>query len=388
MRLLYVSGSKESGTIKLMNEVLMVKCGDYGISLRPAIKRVFGELDWLSRENLEGRKVLVKPNMLTDRTPEQAVTTHPEFLRQVLRELKKAGAIITVGDSPASAANIRSVWKKTGMEAVCKEENIELISFEQSGTEIIQKNGYEIAIAKPALETDIILNLPKIKSHSLTVLTAAVKNLYGVIPGYTKTKLHRNHSGINDFGALVKTIHECLPPVWSIADGVIGMEGQGPSNGNPVNLGFIAVSRDPFAMDIAICRTLGIDALQVPYLAADNGIKKHAPDISGDEISVKSFKIPAGAHLMNRVPCWLLRMAMRVIWVRPAFSEEKCIRCGLCVKACPVNALKLDKSQQAPLLDTKTCITCSCCHEVCPEDAIHMRQSPLLKMVGAFKDLK
>jgi len=370
-----------------MNEVLMVKCDDYGNALEVAVKRVFNEAEWLSENELSGKRVLIKPNMLTDRTPEQAVTTHPEFLRQVIRQLKKTGAVLTVGDSPASAANLKEVWKKTGIEAVCREEGVKLISFEQAGVGIIQRDGYEISIAKPALETDIILNLPKVKSHSLTVLTAAVKNLYGVIPGYTKTKLHRMHPKSGDFGTLVKTLHDCLPPVWSIADGIVGMEGQGPANGTPINLGFIAASQNPFAMDIAICKILGIRPDQVPYLAVAECLKINAPQIEGDEIKVASFKVPTGAHLLSRVPSWIIKAAMGLVWVRPAFSKEKCIKCALCVKACPVKALTLTKDLKVPRLNKKTCITCSCCHEVCPEGAIRMKQSPLLRMVGAFKDL-
>lgn len=220
-----------------MNTVIFAACCDYTTALPTAVEWIFNGAQWLSTASLSGKKVLVKPNMLTDRTPEQAVTTHPEFLRQVIRNLRRRGAQITVGDSPASAANLKSVWEKTGIADVCQQEGVALISFEQAGTEIIRQGGYEISIAKPALAADIILNLPKVKSHSLTILTAAVKNLYGVIPGYTKTILHRNHPQISDFGMLVKTIHSCLPPVWSIADGVIGMEGQGPANGTPVNLG-------------------------------------------------------------------------------------------------------------------------------------------------------
>lgn len=371
----------------LMNTVIFTACRDYESALPTAVEKIFDAAPWLSAASLSKKKVLVKPNMLTDRTPEQAVTTHPEFLRQVIRQLRRRGALITVGDSPASAANLKAVWEKTGIGAVCQQEEVALISFEQAGTAIIRQGGYEISIAKPALAADIILNLPKVKSHSLTILTAAVKNLYGVIPGYTKTILHRNHPKISDFGMLVKTIHGCLPPVWSIADGVIGMEGQGPANGTPINLGFIAASQNPFALDIAICQTLGIAPARVPYLGSSSDLAANAPQITGDPIRVGSFKIPAGAHLLNQMPAWLIRGSSGLIWVRPAFSDQRCVQCGLCVKACPVAALTLAPNLKAPHLNTKLCITCSCCHEVCPADAIHMQQSLLLRLTGAFKGL-
>jgi Pyruvate/2-oxoacid:ferredoxin oxidoreductase delta subunit len=166
------------------------------------------------------------------------------------------------------------------------------------------------------------------------------------------------------------------------------MEGEGPANGTPVVLGFIAASQNPFALDLALCQTLGIDPKRVPYLDTGSVIEDNAPVQEGDAIERKPFTVPAGAHLLNRVPGLVVKALGSLIWVRPAFSEARCIKCGLCVKACPVKALTLTQKRAAPLLNKKTCITCSCCHEVCPEDAIHMRQSPLLRMAGAFRGLE
>ena len=236
------------------NQVYRVACGDYEAALAPALDRMLEMAGWLADSAIAGQRVLVKPNLLTDRAPEQAVTTHPALVRLVVRRLKAAGARVTVGDSPASAANLACVWERSGIGAVCAEEGVPLIALEQAGAETFTLDGFTFPIARPVLEADRIVNLPKVKSHSLTLLTAAVKNIYGTIPGYAKTTLHRQYPKPEVFGRLVRTLWRVMPPCWTLADAVVGMEGQGPANGRPVPLGFLAAAEDPLQWTVSCAR--------------------------------------------------------------------------------------------------------------------------------------
>ena len=367
--------------------VWVVRCVDYASALEPALARLLGESALLGPQAVAGRRVLVKPNLLTDRTPDQAVTTHPELLRLVIRHLKSTGARVSVGDSPASAAIIRSVLAKTGVGAVCEEEGVPFVSFEREGVRACAVDGFEFALAGPVAEADLVVSLPKVKSHALTKLTAAVKNLYGAVPGYDKTTLHRLHPRPDDFGCLVQAIWRVLPPTVSIADAVVGMEGQGPANGRPVPLGFLAASADPFALDVALCGILHIKPTSVPYLkgAAD----LHVPALHGDKVEVASFEVPVGSHLLGLVPACLMRWAARVLWVRPRIDASLCVNCGRCIKACPMDALSRPEApgRGTPVLKQRACVGCACCHEVCPKGAIRMTQSPVLRLVHAFRGL-
>ena len=365
-----------------------VRCDTYETALEPAMGRLFNLMAWPGAAELSGKRVLLKPNLLTERRPEQAVTTHPEVVRHVIRRLRAAGARVTVGDSPASTANLRQVWQTSGIGAVCAEEGVPLISFEQAGVRAFEKDGFAFTVANPILEADLVVNLPKVKSHSLTMLTAAVKNMYGAIPGYSKTTLHRLHPKPATFGRLIKTVWEVFPPTWTLADGVVGMEGQGPANGRPVRLGFLAASADPFALDRALCGLLHIDVRRVPYLAAQAADEAEAPfAVIGDPVTVDSFEVPSGAHLLSLAPEWLVRNASRLVWVRPAFSAEACVGCGKCEKACPVHAIAIPPDSRRPVLERARCICCSCCLEVCPRDAIRMTQSGLLRLLKVFKGI-
>ena len=364
-------------------------CKAYDAALPAALDRLLEDLGTWEQLVPRGTVVLVKPNLLTDRTPDEAVTTHPTLLRAVVSRLQACGASVTVGDSPASAAQLARVWERTGVEAVCRELGVPLVSFEQRTARTVTRSGYTFQVAADALDAQLIVSLPKVKTHRLTTLTAAVKNLYGTLPGYQKTQRHKEYPQPAAFGRYVRALVDALPPILTIADGVIGMEGEGPSSGTPVTLGFLAASMSPVALDLALCRALRIPARRVPYLAddlaagAEVGLRLAGTPLT--ELALPAIKLPPPSP-MRLLPGSLVSVVAPLVWVRPRF-DSACIRCGRCVRACPVQALQLDAGEPTPRLAGSQCIGCCCCHEVCPARAIRMRQSPLLRLAGAFKGL-
>ena len=213
-----------------------------------------------------GQSVLVKPNLLSDCTPDEAVTTHPEVVRAVVRAVKQAGAKPWVADSPSNAVHLQRVWEKTGMEAICRAEDVPLVNLEKGGSEEFETRGIRFRIAKAVLQADAIVSLPKVKTHVLTGLTAGVKNMYGAVPGFQKTSLHKDYPRRDDFADLLVAVYSRAKPVLSIADGVVGMEGNGPSGGTPVALHFLAASDDAVALDVVVARLLAWSSTACPAL--------------------------------------------------------------------------------------------------------------------------
>ena len=369
-------------------KVALARAPAYGPGLQRTISQLLGEIGGMEYFVKPGNKVFIKPNLLTDRTPEEAVTTHPEIVRALVRLIRKAGGEPVVGDSPANVVKIERVWDRTGFRALCEEEDVPLLNLEKEGSVEFSENGVTFSISKPVMEADVILNVPKVKTHVLTVLTAGVKNMYGTIPGFQKSILHKLHARPADFGKLLATIYSKVPPALTVADAITGMEGDGPSNGKAIHLGFLAASADPVALDLTLCRILGIAYRSVPYLrllSNGGGVENNRIEVVGEaleNVTPATFRVPSTiiAHL---IPQPLVRLIEPYLWIRPAVSDA-CVFCERCVKACPMRALSQEKGEK-PMLDPGLCIGCCCCHEVCPEDAIAMTQSPLLNFVRRGK---
>ncbi len=369
----------------MQSKVAVAVCADYrAADLQKAFADVIAGLGGLNDLVRSGQRVLLKPNLISDKPPERAITTHPEVVRVLIRWLKTRGALPMVADSACSAIKIESVWEKTGFRALCDEESVPLINLEQAGSVQMRAEGAVFSIARPILDADLLINVPKLKTHVLTALTNAVKNMYGTLPGFQKTILHKQYPTPRRFSRFLAALYARVRPAFTLCDAVVAMHGNGPTGGEPIALGFLAGATDGVALDAALCRLLQISLRKVPYLEILRKAGVGLTDANDIELVGQipelpaSFRVPHSA-LFNLIPAWLARCLSPLLWIRPAFTA-RCARCGLCVKACPVRALRLDAGGGAPILNPALCIGCCCCHEVCPEKAVVMTQSPLLNL--------
>ncbi len=363
-----------------MKRVIVLQCLSYD-QAEMSVQRLMEQVEQDGLRFHAGQRVLLKPNLLSDSLPEQAVTTHPILIQTLLRFLKARGTCPAVADSPAGALRIEQVWERTGIRAVCEAEQVPLLNLEQAGSVVFHFEKVAFAVARPVLEADLLLNVPKVKTHVLTVLTAGVKNLYGTLPGFQKALLHRHFPTPWDIGRFLAHLAGLIRPGLTLADAVIGMEGDGPSGGHPRRLGFVAASRDVFALDMALCRLLNIPPQQVPFLP-------HASNPSLSELEIVGDPPPAPMQIAlpktwrsRIIPRPVVRLLKPFLWIHPLLDPTRCIRCGRCAKGCPAQALSPQQSVPPKLIPPR-CIGCCCCHELCPVKAIRMIESPLMKALS------
>ena len=371
----------------MRTKVALSACPDYRpATVQSSVAKLLADLGGMSAWVRPGQTVLLKPNMLSARTPEQAVTTHPEVVRALIHSVKAVGGVPIVADSACSAIQIERVWEKTGFKAMCGEESVPLVNLEKSGSVQFNQAGVVYSVAKPVLDAALVINMPKLKTHMLTVLTNAVKNIYGTLPGFQKTMLHKQYPTPDLFCAFLAALYARVKPGLTISDAVVAMEGNGPMSGDLVPLGFLAGSTDGVALDAAMCHILKIALNKVSYLGLLQRAGVGAADWSRIEmvgnvplpLQRPPFRVPITARLLNWIPIRLVHLLAPFVWIRPSFTA-RCVRCGLCVKACPVKALYMGE-EAGPVLTPSACIGCCCCHEVCSQRAVEMTQSFLLNL--------
>jgi len=336
-----------------------------------------GQLD-LSGTSAE-RPALVKPNVLAPRPPEDGVDTHPAVVKAVIR-----------GDS-SGGVNVRRdvterALKVSGLAAAAGEMGARAVAFDRHETVAVENprgpDHPPLPLSRVAVEAGCLVSVSKFKTHALTVLTGAVKNLFGTVPG------HRRYPALEAFCHHLLDILAALKPALHVVDAVVAMEGNGPSGGTLRRPGLILAGADPVAIDAVLAAIAGIDPEQVPTtrLGAARGLGTADLDrieIAGadlGEVRGRRFRLPAAARLAARAPAGLTRWAVSFTTVRPAFSAGDCTRCGICVRSCPVDALTLREA--GPVLAEETCVGCFCCHELCPQGAVRLRyRNPLANVI-------
>ncbi len=316
-------------------------------------------------------RTLIKVNLLNASTPEKAVITHPQLIKAVIKEVRKAGGIPYIGDSPSGQFTKRrldKVYEKSGLLDLAKELDVEL-NYNTNSTKMNIPNGQQIKkvpICDFVKDSDKIISLPKLKTHSFQMLTLATKNMYGAVPGLTKAKYHSKYYKKEAFADMLLDVLSITQPDLIIMDGISAMEGDGPFSGTPINLNLLLASKNPLAIDLAICEILHINPIGIPTLKRANVRKLWPKKITyplkkPKDVCYNGFKLPSTAgHLLTgeKTP------------PKSPRPNEKCTCCKECVEICPVNAIKLVSKRAS--IDYSKCIRCYCCHEVCTESAIEL----------------
>lgn len=351
-----------------------------------ALREIFANYGGPESFFASGDKVLLKVNMVDAVAPELAVTTHPEIVRAVIRLVRECGAEPFVGDSPGLAST-RKAAEKCGILAVCNELAVELLDFSEA-VEVKLPLGRAVKklnVAKAVTQFDKIISLAKMKTHTFMGVTGAVKNMFGIVPGTLKAKWHFNMQHQDRFAELLMDICGYRIPEFSIIDGIMGMEGNGPRNGKPKFAGILFGGKNPYAVDAIMAEKMGLSKMYSPLSAlalargavcqtADIDVVGSAHAFRCEFVPAKSYKTAGEAY-----PQWLVDILRRVFTARPAIKYLECVGCGECVKVCPAAAVSI--ADCAATIDKKKCIRCFCCQEFCPKDAVRVKQGLLAKLL-------
>ena len=371
-----------------MSKVALVRCGSYGQhTVAAAAQEAFSSvLD--ATEGLKGKRVLVKPNLLSAKDPRRGITTHPAVVGAVIDYLKCRGAEVSVGDSPGGAVRgVERVWANTGMLEVAQEKGVNLVNFEAAGWVERSFEGRTYQIAKAVLDFDRIVSLPKLKTHVLTLMTAAMKNTFGCIPGFRKSALHLAHPRPNAMSRVLVDVHSIVSPWVTLVDAVEAMEGNGPSSGKIKHLGFLAASSDSVALDTVLARIVGIDPVRVPTnreayargLGEPSSAGISFPVLKPGDIESGDFAVPSNWKFFL-IPNVFVRLLARFVWVLPVVDPQRCVGCGECCDICPAGAIRLAHGKAS--IDGARCTSCLCCHEVCAVGAVYTKMSRLARLVA------
>ena len=377
--------------------VSILKCDKYNfIQIKKLIKKSLDNIGGIEKYIKKGDKVLLKVNLVIKKSPEKCATSNPVFTAAIASVLSEYGAKVIIGDSPGGPFSnilLKSLYTVCQMDKAAKFGNAKLNLNTESNIykfpdgKILKK----ITVANYAKNCDKIISVCRLKTHCMTTMTGAVKNMFGIIPGTTKAEYHFNCPDVNNFAESLIDICEFSKPVLSFMDAIYGMEGEGPTAGTPRKIGAILVSENPYELDYIASKIINIKADDVPTIKLSIQRKLFNPNnikIIGNNYKnfvVENFNVPKirSIYFLNsNSPKILKNFINKNLKPRPEFNYKKCIGCSECAKNCPPKAIKM--TNKKPNIIISKCIRCYCCQELCPKEAVYIFKPFLLKILSKF----
>ena len=383
--------------------VVMTPCETYNdTAVKTALEAVLaplGGLDWVT----EGMTVGIKANLVSAMKPEECATTHPSLLCSLTQMLRKKGARVIIGDSPGgvyTAAFVNHVYSASGM-AACEAAGAEL----NRDLGVVDTHFPEARVLKSFTYTswldacDAVIDFCKLKSHGMMGMSAAAKNLFGVIPGTMKPEYHFRFPDMGDFARMLVDINDYFAEKVKLClvDAVEGMEGNGPTKGSPRHIGVLLASASPHTIDAICARLIGLSEDAVPTLQAarERGllpdevtlITVGAPDgkQTAEDFAVADFEHVAvrRGHLFTSKGRLVSKVLEKLLDSRPKLKESECVGCAKCANICPAKAIVIENKKA--VIDRDKCIRCFCCQEFCPVGAMKVHRTWIARLLVKSK---
>lgn len=376
-------------------DVAVVRCKTYNVeAVKPALEEALNAVNGLDFVK-SGMKIIIKPNLVSFKKPDAAATTHPALLEALVEMLLARGADVTIGDSPGgphSLPLLNRVYAATGMDRVEKlgaklnrNMNEKTVDFPEG--KVLKNFTYTEYLD----EADAIIDFCKLKSHGMLGMSAAVKNLFGTIPGLKKPEVHYKFQNDAEFADMLVDLNEYFKPRLAICDAVVGMEGNGPTAGTPRQIGAIIASKSTYYADVVGAELIGmnIDGLPTLQAAYERGFAPASSKnlrVYGDirALTVDDFKAPPvrGLSFMRKgnVLHFISKAALEH---KPTLKKRLCAGCGECARMCPAKAIEMKNKK--PHINREKCIRCFCCQEFCPRAAMVAHRPLAAKVLNKLK---
>lgn len=345
-------------------------------------------LDVLNLGNLSGRRVLIKPDFLYLASPAQAVTTHPMLLKAICAYFLDHNAKVTVRSRHLSGRFSRFL-QQGGYRDVLAGMPVSVDTFKRAVLVEFGEPFGKINLPREVVETELFVNVPKLKTHCRVGLNGCVSNIFDCVTLREKRHCYLAVDGdVKQMASLMAKITHTLMPEVNIMDGITGLQGQGPGvRGTPMDFSILATGNNAFSVDWVLGRYLGISRRRLPILeqaAMMNLFDPNNQEIVGEFYTMDNVELPPRRGDFS-VPEKLAEKA-RKFWYQRVVQKGDCDLCGACTKVCPPEIIKFERGAHKVVIDPLKCIRCYSCMAACPKGALAVETPLRGKLMRRFYD--